>query len=86
MRRDSSVSIRMGYGLEDRGSIPGSNKGFFYISQHPEQGPTKPTTQWLQGAVSPEVKRPRREDNQSRPSSAEVKNGGAIPSLPHTSS
>jgi hypothetical protein len=27
----------------------------------------------------------RREADQSSPSSAEVKNGGAIPSLPHTS-
>jgi hypothetical protein len=32
------------------------------------------------------VKRPGRESDHSLPSSAEVKNGGAIPPLPHTSS
>jgi hypothetical protein len=31
------------------------------------------------GAISPEVKRPGREADHSSPSSAEVKNGGAIP-------
>jgi hypothetical protein len=34
----------------------------------------------------PGVKRPGREGDQSPPSSAEVKNGGAIPSLAHMSS
>jgi hypothetical protein len=34
----------------------------------------------------PWVKRPRREADHSPPSSAEVKSGGAIPSLPHMSS
>jgi hypothetical protein len=32
------------------------------------------------------VKRPRRVSDHSSPSSAEVKNGGAIPPLPYTSS
>jgi hypothetical protein len=35
---------------------------------------------------SPEVKRPNREADHLRPSSTEFKNGGAIPSLPDTSS
>jgi hypothetical protein len=38
------------------------------------------------GALSPGVKRSGHEADNSPPSSAEVKNGGAIPSLPHTSS
>jgi hypothetical protein len=35
------------------------------------------------GAISPGVKRPRREVEHSLPFSTEVKNGGAIPPLPH---
>jgi hypothetical protein len=38
------------------------------------------------GAVSPGVKRQGHEADHSAPSNAEVRNGGAIPSLPHTSS
>jgi hypothetical protein len=38
------------------------------------------------GAFPPEVKQPAREADHSPPSSAEVKNDGAIPPLPHTSS
>jgi hypothetical protein len=38
------------------------------------------------GAVSPGIKQPGREANRSPPSNAEFKNGGAIPSLTHTSS
>jgi hypothetical protein len=36
------------------------------------------------GALSPGVKRPRREANYSPPSSSEVKNDNSIPPLPHT--
>jgi hypothetical protein len=35
------------------------------------------------GALSPEVKRPGREADHAPPSSADVKNGGAIPALPN---
>jgi hypothetical protein len=49
-------------------------------------GPTlafnQPTIQWVWGALSPRVNRPRREADQSPPSSAEVKKGGAMLSLP----
>jgi hypothetical protein len=38
------------------------------------------------GALFPGVKRPGREADHSPPSSAEVKNGGAVPPLPYTSS
>jgi hypothetical protein len=38
------------------------------------------------GALSPRVKRRRREADHSPPSSIEVNNVGAIPPLPHTSS
>jgi hypothetical protein len=48
--------------------------------------PTQPTIQWVPGALSPGVKQQGHEADHSPPSSAEVKNGGAIPSLPHASS
>jgi hypothetical protein len=44
----------------------------------------QPLIQWVPGAVSPGAKRKVREADHSPPASAEVKNGGAIPSLPHT--
>jgi hypothetical protein len=51
-------------------------------------GLTQPPIQWLLGggAVFTEVKPLGHEADCSPPSSAEVKNGGVIPSLPHTRS
>jgi hypothetical protein len=46
-------------------------------------GPTQPPIQWVLGALSPGIKQRGCEANQSHPSSAEVKKGGAIPPLPH---
>jgi hypothetical protein len=34
--RDASVGIRMGYGLDDQGSIPGRDKRLFTTSQRTE--------------------------------------------------
>jgi hypothetical protein len=59
------------------GSIPGrSNVGvvFFATASRPILGPTQPPIQRGPGALSPRVKRPRREADNSLPSSAEVKN------------
>jgi hypothetical protein len=47
-----------------------------------DSGPTQSPIQRVQGIVSPGVKRQRREAEHSPPFSAEVKNGGAIRSLP----
>jgi hypothetical protein len=55
----------------------------FFIASRPVLGPTHIPTQWAVGADSVEVKRQRRGDKDSAPSSAEVKNGGAIPTLLH---
>jgi hypothetical protein len=52
----------------------------------PALGPTQTPIHWVQGAVSQGVKRQRREADHSPPSNAKVKNGGAIPSVPHISS
>jgi hypothetical protein len=47
-------------------------------------GPTQPPIEWVVEAVYPRVKRPGHEADHSPPSSAEVRNDGAIPPLPHT--
>jgi hypothetical protein len=47
-----------------------------------DSGSTQPSILWVPGALSPGIKRPERETDHSLPSSAEVKNGGAIPTLP----
>jgi hypothetical protein len=44
--------------------------------------PTHPPTQWVPGALSLGVKRPGREADHSRPSSAEVKNTWSYTSTP----
>jgi hypothetical protein len=54
----------------------------FSTTSRPTLGPTQPPIQWVPGAPSPGVKRQGRETDHSPPSSAEVKNGGAIPPLP----
>jgi hypothetical protein len=85
--RNISVDIATGYGLQGRGSIPGTARSFFYsTASRPTLGPTQPPLQWVQGNLSPGVNRLGRETDHSPPSSAEVNNGGTIPPLPHTSS
>jgi hypothetical protein len=60
---------------------------FFCTPQHPDwlwvpsiQHPV----QWVLGALSPEVEQPEREADHLLPSSAEVKNSGAVPPVPDT--
>jgi hypothetical protein len=48
-------------------------------------GPIQPLVQWVAGFLSPGAKPPGREADNSPPSNAEVKNGGAIPPISHTS-
>jgi hypothetical protein len=87
--RDSEVGIATGYGLDDRGvgvPSPGRVKNFlFSTSSRSALGLTQLSTQWVPGALSEGLKRPRREADHS-PTSAEVKNGTVIPPLLHTSS
>jgi hypothetical protein len=45
--------------------------------------PTQPPIWWVPGALSTGVKRLGHEADHSSPSSADVKNGGAVPPLPH---
>jgi hypothetical protein len=58
-----------------------SDKGRYVSLIHSLQSGSGAHPQWIQRAISPEVKRPTREADHSSPSSAEVKNGGAIPPL-----
>jgi hypothetical protein len=52
-------------------------------ASRPGLGPIQTPIQWVPGALSSWVKRPGRETDHSPPSSAEVRNGGAIPPIPH---
>jgi hypothetical protein len=67
----SSVSIVRGYGLGFNSTLA--------------LGPTQPLSQWVLGSLSQGVELPGCEADHSPPSSAEVKNGGAIPPLSDTS-
>jgi hypothetical protein len=66
-----------GYGLDDRGvgvRVPSMVKNFHVsISSRPVLGSTHLPIQWVQGALSPGVKRQGREADNSPPRSAEVK-------------
>jgi hypothetical protein len=61
-------------------SIPGRGKNLFSTASGPTLGPTERPVRWVPG-----VKRQGREADHSSPSSAEVKKGGAIRSLPNMS-
>jgi hypothetical protein len=83
---DSSVGIAVGCGLDSQGSIPGRGKIFlFSTASRPALGPTQPPIQWVPGVISLGVKQPGHEADYLAPSSAEVKNSGVIPPLPHMS-
>jgi hypothetical protein len=70
--RDSSVTIATVYGLDGRGSIPSRGMRLFSI---------QPPLQWVPGFISLRVKQLGHEA-ESASSTAEVKNGGAIPLFP----
>jgi hypothetical protein len=85
--RDSSVGIASGYVLDSWGLIPGRGKGFSLLHRvqigsraHPASYPIGT------GGSFPGGKTLGLEANHSPPFSAKVKHGGAITSLPHTSS
>jgi hypothetical protein len=76
----------MGSGLDGRGSIPAGQE-ILFTTQRPDRlwGPPA-STQLVPGTLSTGVKQQGREADHSDPSSAEVKNGGAISPFSHTSS
>jgi hypothetical protein len=74
----SVFGIETGYELDDPGVgvlVPvGSRISLFSTSCRPALGSTRHPTQWVPVNVSPGLKRPKRESDQSPPTSAEVKN------------
>jgi hypothetical protein len=76
--RDGSVSIVIGYRLHGRGSFLDRRKDNFLFCS------VQLPIQYVSEALFQRVKRPGRESDHLSPSSAEVKNGEAIPPLPHT--
>jgi hypothetical protein len=55
----------------------------FSTASRPVLGPIRPPIQWVPGNLSLGVKRQGPEAVHSPPSSAEIRNDGAIPPLPH---
>jgi hypothetical protein len=85
--RNSSVVIATRYGLDGPDLIPSKGKIFLFSTAYrPILGPTQPPIQWVRGALSHGVNRQGREADQLPPSSAEVKNDGAISPLSPMSS
>jgi hypothetical protein len=76
----------IGYGVDDRGSFPGEGSDGFFLSataSRPTLGPTQLPIQWVPGAVSSEVKRPRREaDHSPHHLEPKIRMHGTIPPLP----
>jgi hypothetical protein len=83
--RDSSVGTATGYGASVFDSWKWWEIFLFSTASRPALGLTQPPIEWVRGALSKGIKRPRRKFNHSPPSSAEVKNSGAILPLPRTS-
>jgi hypothetical protein len=83
MSRNSSVGIATGYRFD---SQQGKDIFLYSTASRPALRPTQLPIQWVLGALSPGVERPGREAEYSPTSSAGIKNGGATPSLPQTSS
>jgi hypothetical protein len=83
----SSIGIAVGYRLDDRSSIPAGAKDFPLLHIVTTGSEVHPDScEKGAGALSPGVKRPRRETNHSPPSVSEVNNCGSMPPLLHTSS
>jgi hypothetical protein len=73
-------------GWTARVRFPTAQHFLFSTASKPVLGPTQCPIEWVPGPLSPGLKRQGREADHSPPSSDEVKNGGAIPPLPHMSS
>jgi hypothetical protein len=63
-------------------SRQGQNIFLCTTASRPALGPTQSPIQWVPEAVSSGLKPPGRKAGYLPPSSAEVKNGGAIPPVP----
>jgi hypothetical protein len=80
--RDNAVGIATGYGLDDQGvgvRVPMRAK-IFTFPYRPDR--LWSPLQWVLGALSPWIKRPRREADHSPPTSAEVRKTWVYTSTP----
>jgi hypothetical protein len=70
--------------LDGPGSIPGRVRVLSSL-QRPDRlwEPTQPPIYWVRGAISPWLKRQGREADHTLSFNTEMKNGGALPSIPH---
>jgi hypothetical protein len=73
----------MGYGLGGWDSISGGDEVFPFTASRTALRPTQPPIQWAPVAPSLVVNQPGCEADHLSPSNGEVKNGEAIPPLPH---
>jgi hypothetical protein len=78
------VDIGIGYGAGRQWFD--SRQGHVILHFSTTSRTTRSYIPWLPAALSLRLKRPGSESDHSPPSSAEIKNGGAIPPLPYTSS
>jgi hypothetical protein len=82
--RNSIVGRATDYGLDDRGvgvRVPIGSR-IFSTSSRPALGPTQLPIQWVLGALSPGVKRPGREADQSPSPIAKIKEIWIYTSIP----
>jgi hypothetical protein len=89
MQQDAEIhrySDGLSAGRQGFDSRQGQKIVLLLTAYKPALGPIQPPIHWVPGALSPGVKRQGREADHSPPFSAEVKNGGAIPPIPHMSS
>jgi hypothetical protein len=82
--QNGSVGIATGWTTEVR--FLTGERNFSLHSVQADCGTKKLISNGYREALSPEVKRPRSEADNSSPSSVEVKNGGAVPPFLHASS
>jgi hypothetical protein len=75
------MTIATGWTAGVRFSARGEENFLCPTASRPTLGPTLPPIQWVPETLSLGIKRPGREAVHSPSSSAEVKNGGAIPPL-----
>jgi hypothetical protein len=83
---DSSVGVAEAYGLGARVLFSAMQDFLYFVASISALGSNHAAIQWVPRAISRGVKNPGREADHSPPSSAEVNNGGALPSLPLRSS
>jgi hypothetical protein len=86
---DGRIILKRLYWSEGMGSFPGMKKKFFSFPERLDRLWVPPRLQFQfngYGGSFPGVNHPGYEADHSPPSSAEIKNGGAIPPLLHMSS